>query len=200
MRGAFIAAALGAALAAPTQAQMFHLYLDCKGAVAAGTEKIMRSAGLSEKEEESSRQTGGEKTEDRSDANSRIGSTGFSTRAAKADQAYIFLAMRDNNMTALVQRSNVLPVGERMRYQATQSHYTATYEPQRTGRAFAEFRGTWLFTWHPPFEKLVGTRVSIDRQTGELEGEMVAAGGDVLGRIAMTCTPRKDGEGPAPRF
>jgi hypothetical protein len=195
------AAALGAAaVCLPARAQMFHLYLDCKGAVAAGTEKIMRSAGLGEKDEETSRQTGGEKTEDRGDANSRIGSTGFSTRAAKADGAYIFLAMRDNNMTALVQRSNVLPVGERMKYQATQSHYTATYEPQRTGRAFAEFKGTWLFSWHPPFEKMAGTRISIDRQTGELEGEMVAPGGEVLGRIAMTCTPKKDGEGPAPRF
>jgi hypothetical protein len=103
-------------------------------------------------------------------------------------------------MTAFVQRSNVLPVGERMKYTATNTHYAATYQPQRGGKMFLDFKGTQLFQWYPPFEKLQATRVSIDRQNGELEGEMVSAEGEVLGRMDMTCEPRKDGEGPAPRF
>jgi len=197
-RASLVALALAAAVPAAS-AQMFHLYLDCKGTVSAGGEPIKRSIdrGLSEKAEEVA---GEGKGDDRADANARMRSTMRSMPVVKSDGAYIYLAMRDNNMTALVQRSNVLPVGERMKYTATDSYYAATYQPQRGGKLFMDFKGTQLFKWYPPFEKLAATRVSIDRQTGELEGEMVGPEGEVLGRMDMTCTPKKDGEGPAPRF
>lgn len=194
--------ALGLALAAAApaaSAQMFHLYLDCKGTVSAGGEPIKRSIerGLVEKPEEVS---GEGKGDDRTDANSRSRVILRATPVVKSDGAYLSLALRDNNMTAFVQRSNVLPVGERMKYTATNEYYAATYQPQRGGKVFLDFKGTALFKWYPPFEKLAATRVSIDRQTGELEGEMVGPEGEVLGRMDMTCTPKKEGEGPAPRF
>lgn len=184
------------------QAQMFHLYLDCKGTVSAGGEPVKRGIdrGLSEKGEEVAGETQGGKGEDKADLNARVRSSMRSVPVIKSDGAHIYLALRDNNMTALVQRSNVLPMGERMKYTATNSHYTATYMPQRGGKVFLDFKGTQLFKWYPPFEKLAATRVAIDRQTGELEGEMVGPEGEVLGRMDMSCVPRKDGEGPAPRF
>jgi hypothetical protein len=205
MKPAAIQVALAAALAvaAPAaSAQIFHLYLDCKGTVSAGGAAIARSIdrGLGEKGEEAGREGGGEKSDDRSDANSRLRTTLRAVPVIKSDQAYLFLALRDNNMTAFVQRSNVLPVGERMKYTATNTHYAATYQPQKGGKVFMDFKGTQLFKWYPPFEKLQATRVSIDRQTGELEGEMVSGEGEVLGRMDMSCEPRKDGDGPAPRF
>jgi hypothetical protein len=197
------AAAVLLTLVAPaTRAQMFHLYLDCKGTVSAGGEPIKRGfdRGLSEKGEETAGETQGSKTDDRSDMNSRVRSAMRHVPVIKSDGAHLYLALRDNNMTAFVQRSNVLPMGERMKYVATNTHYTATYMPQRGGKVFLDFKGTQLFKWYPPFEKLAATRVAIDRQTGDLEGEMVGPEGEVLGRMDMTCEPRKDGEGPAPRF
>jgi hypothetical protein len=189
-----------AAAAPAASAQTFHLYLDCKGTVSAGGAPISRGIdrGLSLKGEEVAAET---KTDnDRADSNSRLATTLRSIPVVKSDGAHLYLALRDNNMTAFVQRSNVLPMGERMRYTATNTHYTATYQPQRGGKVFLDFKGTHLFKWYPPFEKLAATRVAIDRQSGELEGEMVGPEGEVLGRMDMTCQPRKDGEGPAPRF
>ena len=34
-------------------------------------------------------------------------------------QANLDLALRDNNQTALIQRSNILPVGEKMKYEVS---------------------------------------------------------------------------------
>jgi len=199
MKRAFALGLVLAAAVPAASAQMFHLYLDCKGTVSAGGEPIKRSIdrGLIEKPEEI---TGESKGDDRTDANSRSRVILRATPVVKSDGAYLYLALRDNNMTAFVQRSNVLPVGERMKYTATNEYYAATYQPQRGGKVFLDFKGTALFKWYPPFEKLAATRVSIDRQTGELEGEMVGPEGEVLGRMDMTCTPKKEGEGPAPRF
>ena len=193
--------AIGLAAAAPAaRAQMFHLYLDCKGTVSAGGAPISRGIdrGLSEKAEEVASES--KSDNDRADANARVRTSLRAVPVIKSDGAHLYLALRDNNMTAFVQRSNVLPMGERMKYTATDTHYTATYQPQRGGKVFLDFKGTALFKWYPPFEKLAATRVAIDRQTGELEGEMVGPEGEVLGRMDMTCQPRKDGEGPAPRF
>jgi len=199
--GTVFGVVLGTA-ASPASAQMFHLYLECRGTVSAGGEPIKRGIdrGLTDKAEESATHTGGEKSDDRSDANARMRTTLRAVPVIKSDGAHLSLALRDNNMTAFVQRSNVLPMGERMKYVATNSHYTATYMPQRGGKVFLDFKGTALFKWYPPFEKLAATRVAIDRQTGELEGEMVGPEGEVLGRMDMNCEPKKDGEGPAPRF
>jgi hypothetical protein len=187
---------------APAFAQMFHLYLDCKGTVSAGGAPIERSIdrGLTEKGEEGPADSKGDKSDDRADQNARVRSSMRAVPVIKSDGAHLFLALRDNNMTAFVQRSNVLPMGERMKYTATNTHYTAVYQPQRTGKTFLDFKGTALFKWYPPFEKLAVTRVAIDRQTGDLEGEMVGPEGEVLGRMDMSCQPRRDGEGPAPRF
>ena len=200
--GAVWAAALG--LFAPCgQAQMFHLYLQCQGHVFAGGPAATKGdTAMAEKaEEEQTVVAAAVKNDGSSDENSKVRISALTRRTAKSSGgAHLELALRDNNMTAFVQRSNVLPTGERMKYTATQTHYAATYTAGPSSRAPVDWRGSWLFSWHPPFQKLAATRISIDRQTGHLEGEIVGPAGEALGLMDMECVPKKEGEGPAPRF
>jgi hypothetical protein len=187
------------------QAQVFHLYLLCQGTVAAGLPSGAAAASAAASTSPLSRaaraQPEVENDKNSADINENVQARAAAVRSAgKRGNAYIDLALRDNNMTALVQRSNVLPVGERMKYVATQSHYAATYSPGPTSRANVDWRGSWFFSWHPPFQKMAATRVSVDRQSGVLEGEIVGPDGDILGLIDMQCEPRREGEGPRPRF
>jgi hypothetical protein len=200
LAGAAWAATLG--LAAPqAQAQIFHLYLQCQGSIAAGLQPGV-SPGLAAELAPAPRavEAPPESVGDKNETDSNVQARTRAVRtAAKRGNAYLELALRDNNMTAFVQRSNVLPTGERMKYVATQTHYSASYSPA-AGRAQADWRGSWLFTWFPPFQKMAATRFSIDRQTGQLEGEIVGPAGEVLGLMDMQCEPKREGEGPAPRF
>jgi len=43
-------------------------------------------------------------------------------------------------------------------------------------------------------------RLAIDRQTGQLTGQMLNVEQDVLGTLAMQCTPSRDEDQPQPRF
>ncbi len=197
-------AALLCALAAPAQAQMFHLYLQCQGEVAAGPGAGAAGAPMVvPRATPEGRGVAADAGSDKNtaDANENIQARARAVRsAAKRGSANLELAMRDNNFSAFVQRSNVLPTGERMRYTATQTHYTMTYTPQPASRAYVDWRGGWLFTWYPPFQKLTAFRLAVDRQSGVLEGEIVGPAGEVLGLIDMQCEPKKDADAPAPRF
>ena len=187
---------------APASAQMYHLYLQCQGHVFAGappaTAPTKGDLGQPLRVEADFVAVA-EKNDGSDDENSKVRFVALSKRSAKSGDANLELALRDNNMTALVQRSNVLPTGERMKYAATQTHYTVAFTPS-TGQATMDWRGSWLFSWHPPFQKLAGARISIDRQTGRLEGEIVGPAGEAMGLMDMQCEPKKAGEGPAPRF
>ncbi|MFT3801233.1 MAG: hypothetical protein QM766_08430 [Burkholderiaceae bacterium] len=122
--------------------------------------------------------------------------TGKGTFDARLD-----LAMRDNNQTALVQNSNVLPVGERMRYEPTQQAYTMTFHAP--GHAVVAYRAWWsspIFIWYPPLSKLAHVRLAVDRQTGDLSGQMLTLSEEVLGTLAMRCTPSRDEDQPQPKF
>ena len=192
-------------LALPAQAQMFHLYLNCEGTVAAGPgAKDPAQTGFTPRSVPP-RQEEPAEAESASDKNRRDENIQARTRAVKAaakrGDAHLDLALRDNNMSALVQRSNVLPMGERLKYAASQTHYTVNFVPQTASAAYRDWRGEgWLFNWYPAFQKMTAARFAIDRQTGVLEGEIVGQAGEVLGLIDMQCEPKKAGEGPAPRF
>lgn len=190
--------------ATSASAQMFHLYLHCQGHVFAGAPPARAGKGdlgvAQKPDEEPASVVVAEKNDGSEDENSKVRFAALAKRSAKNGGAHLELALRDNNMTAFVQRSNVLPTGERMKYTATQSHYAATYKPEASTRAVADWRSSWLFSWHPPFQKLAAARISIDRQTGHLEGEIVGPAGEAMGLIDMQCEPKKEGEGPAPRF
>jgi hypothetical protein len=200
-----------ASAAMPAQAQMFHLYLLCQGSIAAGLPPGVQPSqapvspvapvlpAVASRGADAPADSSSDKND--SDANENLQARTRAVKSAsKRGSAQLELALRDNNMTAFVQRSNVLPTGERMKYVATQTHYSAVYSPATTSRAYVDWRGSWLFTWFPPFQKMTATRFSIDRQTGQLEGEIVGPAGEVLGLMDMQCEPKRDGEGPPPRF
>jgi hypothetical protein len=122
-------------------------------------------------------------------------------KAGKSEPAYIDLALRDNNMTALVQRSNVLPVGERMKYTASQTHYALVYATPRPGTViYSNWFGSVLFVAYPEFRRVVETRLSVDRQTAALEGEMMALHAEQVGVFNMMCDPKQHSDMPAPKF
>ena len=118
-----------------------------------------------------------------------------------AHDAQLHLALRDNNMTALIQRSNLLPVGERMRYTASATAYTMSYRtPVAGSRLYTDWFGTRLFVWMPDLRRLAETRLTIDRQSAELRGELLNADGDTLGQLRMQCEPRQADDLPEPKF
>lgn len=128
--------------------------------------------------------------------------TGKLSSSAKATPAKLDLALRDNNLTALVQNSDVLPVGERMKYVATEQAYTMQLKTPVWGThgAYYNWFSGVLFVWHPDLKKLAMTRLSIDRQTAELEGELLNIEGNVLGKLRMKCNPTSMDDVPAPKF
>ena len=119
----------------------------------------------------------------------------------KSKAATLDLAMRDSNTTALIQRSNVLPVGERLYYRATQQSYTMLYKLPLPGTQYYNdwIRGQWL-VWQPNLKALATIRLSIDRQSGDLEGELLDHDDISLGTLAMECEPQSMDEVPEPRF
>lgn len=120
---------------------------------------------------------------------------------SKSKAATLDLAMRDNNTTALIQKSNVLPVGERLRYKASQVSYTLLYKLPLPGTVYYNdwARGQWT-VWQPNLKKLATIRLSIDRQSGELEGELLDHDDNLLGNLEMVCEPQSMDEVPEPRF
>jgi len=128
--------------------------------------------------------------------------TGTLSSSAKPTQAHLELAMRDNNLTALIQKSDVLPVGERLKYVATAQAYTMQMRTPVYGTQgvyYNWFSGP-IFVWHPDLKNLALTRISVDRQTAVLDGEMLNIAGRVLGRLRMNCTPQSMDDVPAPKF
>ena len=196
--------ALGLTFGMPAQAQMYHLYLNCQGTVAAGPGAATPAdTGVTTR---AATAGGAPADSDKNDKNSANADENVQARtrsvrsAAKRGDAQLELALRDNNMSMLVQRSNVLPMGQRLTYQATQTHYTATFLPQMAGAGFRKWGEGWLFGWYPPFQKMTAARFAIDRQNGVLEGEIVGPAGEVLGLIDMQCEPKRNEDAPAPRF
>lgn len=124
----------------------------------------------------------------------------FSGRG-KTSPVDLNLAMRDNNLTALIQRSNFMPVGERMRYVASEMAYTMTFQtPQPGTRVYQNFFGGPILILYPDPSRVAATRLSVDRQTGGLDGELVNAQGQRLANFRMACTPTSMDDVPAPKF
>jgi hypothetical protein len=123
-------------------------------------------------------------------------SAGGKTKAATLD-----LAMRDNNTTALIQRSNVLPVGERLKYTASKASYTLLYKlPQPGTHYYADWvSGGWI-VWQPNLKRLATVRIAVDRQTAELEGTLLDFNDEALGELAMQCDPSNMDDAPEPKF
>lgn len=119
----------------------------------------------------------------------------------RAMPAHLDLALRRNSQLAMIQRSDVMPVGERMKLEITPAFYSMVYAtPMRSSTVWYDWiRGT-MFVWDPDLLKLQSVRLSVDRQTAALEGEMRDGAGVQLARLAMRCDPKNNDTVPEPKF
>lgn len=123
------------------------------------------------------------------------------TAAQGQRPAHLDLALRRNNGTALVQRSDILPVGERLKFETSNAYYSMTFSaPSRGTTVYQHWWTGAIFIWSPDLLKLRTVRLSIDRQTAELQGELRDGADQSLGRFAMTCTPQQEADAPEPKF
>jgi hypothetical protein len=121
--------------------------------------------------------------------------------AAGKTGAQLDLALRDNNQSALIQRSNVLPVGEKMKYEVSPAAYSMTFRsPQVRTQLFYDWYRGQLFAWDPSLKRLATIRVSIDRQTGGMEGDIRNSDDQSLARFGMSCEKADPAALPAPKF
>ncbi len=120
--------------------------------------------------------------------------------AAGRTGAHLDVAMRDNNQAAVIQRSNVLPVGEKMKYEVSPATYSMTYRTGQRTQVYYDWLRGQLFAWDPALKRLATIRVSIDRQTGGLEGDFRNSDDSVLGRFGMNCQKVDPSALPAPKF
>ena len=116
-------------------------------------------------------------------------------------KAHVDLAFRDNNYSALIQRSNILPVGEKMSYEVSPAAYSMTYRaPGAHERVYYDWYRGYLFSWNPSLKRLALIRLSIDRQTGKLAGDILNNQDSTLARISMDCESISQEELPEPKF
>jgi hypothetical protein len=119
----------------------------------------------------------------------------------RSTDAHLDLALRRNSQLALIQRSNVLPVGERLKLETSPAHYSMVFRaPLRGSAVWVDWVRGAVFVWAPELQKLHTTRLSVDRQSAKLEGEMVDAGGQDLGRLDMVCDPKTNETIAEPKF
>ena len=110
--------------------------------------------------------------------------------SGKATPAQASLALRDNNNTALVQQSNVLPVGERLKYVESPMAYSMTYKlPAVRTPMFYDWWNGRMFVWLPALKQVTTIRLSIDRMSGTLAGQMLNSNDQSLATLAMDCQP-----------
>jgi hypothetical protein len=123
------------------------------------------------------------------------------TSAAGKNRAHLDVAMRDNNQSAVIQRSNVLPVGEKLKYEVSPATYSMTYRsPKARTQLYYDWMRGQLFAWDPSLQRLAYIRLSIDRQNGNLEGDFRNSDDSILGRFGMLCQKVDPSALPAPKF
>ncbi len=116
-------------------------------------------------------------------------------------EAHLDLALRRNSSLAQVQRSNVLPVGERMRLEISPSHYSMIFQtPSRGSGVYYDWIRGAIFVWTPDLLKLHTARLAVDRQTAALEGELLDGAGAMLGRLRLRCEPKNNDNVETPKF
>jgi hypothetical protein len=126
---------------------------------------------------------------------------GTVTSAKGKTGANLDLALRDNNQSATIQQSNVLPVGEKLKYEVSPAAYSMTYRsPQARTRLYYDWIRGQLFVWDPSLQRLAYIRLSIDRQTGELAGDIRNSDDQSLARIGMNCNKVDPQSLPPPKF
>jgi hypothetical protein len=119
----------------------------------------------------------------------------------RSRNAHLDLALRRNSSLALIQRSDILPVGDKMKLDITPAFYSMVFHaPTRNSTVYYDWiRGT-LVVWNPAFRELQTVRISVDRQSAALEGDMRDINDRSLGRLKMRCKPSDNDSAPEPKF
>jgi hypothetical protein len=119
----------------------------------------------------------------------------------KSKSAHLDLALRRNSSLALIQRSDVLPVGEKMKLEITPALYSMVFHaPAQNSAVYYDWiRGT-LFVWGPALRQIQTVRISVDRQSAALEGDMRDVNDRSIGRLKMRCKPSDNDSAPEPKF
>ncbi|HEX4234317.1 MAG TPA: hypothetical protein VH041_08405 [Caldimonas sp.] len=119
----------------------------------------------------------------------------------RAKNAHLDLALRRNSSLALIQSSDVLPVGDKMKLDITPGFYSMVFHaPARNSAVYYDWiRGT-IFVWNPILRELQTVRISVDRQTAALEGDMRDVNDHSIGHLKMRCTPSNNDSAPEPKF
>jgi hypothetical protein len=119
----------------------------------------------------------------------------------KSLASHVDLALRRNSQLALIQSSDILPAGEKMRLDITPQFYTMKFHAPLYGSVlyYDWLRGA-LFVWNPDLKRLHTIRMSVDRQSAALDGEMLDGAGAVIGRLTMKCVPKDNESVAEPKF
>jgi hypothetical protein len=129
--------------------------------------------------------------------------TGTMEAQGQQQPAHLDLALRFNNTTALIQRSNLLPVGERLVFTPSPVAYSMVYRLRQQGVRVWVVPG-WVqntvLVKLPNLDKINQIRLSIDRQTGGLEGVVLNEEDAQLAAFRMRCQSRSNDDMPAPKF
>jgi hypothetical protein len=119
----------------------------------------------------------------------------------RSKNAHLDLALRRNSSLALIQRSDVLPVGEKMKLEITPALYSMVFHaPARNSALYYDWTRGTLFVWGPALRELQTVRISVDRQSAALEGDMRDVNDRSIGRLKMRCTPSDNDSAPEPKF
>ncbi len=119
----------------------------------------------------------------------------------RSKNANLDLALRRNSSLAMIQRSDVLPVGDKMKLEITPAFYSMVFRaPVPTSASYYDWMRGTLIVWSPVFRELQTVRSSVDRQTAALEGDMRDINDRSLGRLKMRCKASDNDSAPEPKF
>ena len=130
-----------------------------------------------------------------------LGCAGTFVADSKPREAYIDLALRINSRKALIQGSNVLPVGEILDFVPTPANYSMTYLLRPRGTKVLTVPGWFqntILIFYPDLQRLNQIRLSVNRQSGVLEGKMLNEDDEMLGAFTLQCRSQSEKDiGPA---
>lgn len=119
----------------------------------------------------------------------------------KSRESHVDLALRRNSQLAMIQSSDILPAGEKMRLESTPQYYTMMFKaPVRGSVVYYDWLRGALFVWNSDLKRLHAIRISVDRQSAALEGDMLDGAGAQVGRLRMRCEPKNNDTVEAPKF
>lgn len=132
-----------------------------------------------------------------------LGCKGSLTADNKTHDAFADFALRLTGRRALIQASNMLPVGEILDYVPTPANYSMTYRLRPVGTQVLTMPGwfqTSALVFFPNLKRLNQIRLSVNRQTGQLNGSLFNEEQEALGVFTMQCSSQSEEEIGKPKF